>query len=299
MRRKTKDMTNLKTKVFAIGFAGALALSAALVLAIGVFDRGLPTTNLNNAAGANRSNVTWSFGNDWLTGDDFTVGAAGEVWAVTGIRTWSTAGYANTGFHLGDEFDTVSLYGGPADPGGISLIASGALLAGSSQNSNSNITHTKVQYLGGLDYQGQSGAYYQIWQNDFENLTWLVSGGQKYNFAVDGTVRAGVSAFWFNHASNAALSGSTQDGTDGFYLGWYKAEPLVYPLGTQAPYRCDSGGACGGWDKSSDINVQVFASRVTQSGDICKNGGWASAVRSDGSLFKNQGDCLSYVRNGK
>lgn len=42
-----------------------------------VCDRGLPTANLNNAAGANRSNVAWSFGNDWITGDDCTIGAAG------------------------------------------------------------------------------------------------------------------------------------------------------------------------------------------------------------------------------
>lgn len=31
----------------------------------------------------------------------------------------------------------------------------------------------------------------------------------------------------------------------------------------------------------------------------CKSGGWATMVRADGSTFKNQGDCVSYVETGK
>jgi hypothetical protein len=33
--------------------------------------------------------------------------------------------------------------------------------------------------------------------------------------------------------------------------------------------------------------------------DDCKNGGWQTATRADGSSFKNQGDCVSYTNNGK
>ena len=49
--------------------AGPMAANAALLV-----DRGLPTTNLNNAAGANRSNVSWVFSgytsaDYWLVGD--------------------------------------------------------------------------------------------------------------------------------------------------------------------------------------------------------------------------------------
>ena len=33
--------------------------------------------------------------------------------------------------------------------------------------------------------------------------------------------------------------------------------------------------------------------------DDCKNGGWMNFVKDDGSAFKNQGDCVSYVNNGK
>jgi hypothetical protein len=31
----------------------------------------------------------------------------------------------------------------------------------------------------------------------------------------------------------------------------------------------------------------------------CKDGGWMSVTRADGSSFKNQGDCVSYTNNGK
>jgi hypothetical protein len=33
--------------------------------------------------------------------------------------------------------------------------------------------------------------------------------------------------------------------------------------------------------------------------DECKNGGWANLTRSDNTPFKNQGDCIQYVNNGK
>ncbi len=32
--------------------------------------------------------------------------------------------------------------------------------------------------------------------------------------------------------------------------------------------------------------------------DACKHGGWETLFRSDGSLFKNQGDCIQYVNTG-
>jgi hypothetical protein len=38
---------------------------------------------------------------------------------------------------------------------------------------------------------------------------------------------------------------------------------------------------------------------VATSKEQCKNGGWQSVKRDDGSSFKNQGDCLQYVNTGK
>ena len=33
--------------------------------------------------------------------------------------------------------------------------------------------------------------------------------------------------------------------------------------------------------------------------DQCKNGGWPSLSRGDGSPFENQGDCIQYANTGK
>ncbi len=38
---------------------------------------------------------------------------------------------------------------------------------------------------------------------------------------------------------------------------------------------------------------------VVQSADDCKNGGWESLRRADGSSFKNQGQCIQYANTGK
>jgi len=38
---------------------------------------------------------------------------------------------------------------------------------------------------------------------------------------------------------------------------------------------------------------------VATNKDQCKNGGWSTLKRADGSSFKNQGDCVSYTNNGK
>jgi len=59
---------------------------------------------------------------------------------------------------------------------------------------------------------------------------------------------------WVNHASNAALSGSPQDGADNQYLV-FDSTTLADPFVFNSDPNFD-----GGFDKSSDINVQVFGS---------------------------------------
>lgn len=44
-------------------------------------------------------------------------------------------------------------------------------------------------------------------------------------------------------------------------------------------------------------DFQIF--QVAQSADACKDGGWQTLKRADGSSFKNQGDCVSYVNTGR
>ena len=39
--------------------------------------------------------------------------------------------------------------------------------------------------------------------------------------------------------------------------------------------------------------------QVASGKDACKNDGWKTVKRADGSSFKNQGDCVSYTQNGR
>lgn len=281
----------MKRGILAVAGLAAAALCIVGVAASGTttpaVDRGLPTANLNNAAGANRSNVAWSQGAGAITGDTFSVGSAGQTWVVTGIRAWNIG---HKGSAFGDEFQTDTLYFGT---GAIAAVETGTVAAGSNVDSNPNITHTAVAYADGSDYQAADGSSRQLWQDDFTNLNLTVQGGTTYYVGVDGT---SSSYLWFNHASNAALAGSPQQGADGKYVAWAKSD-------LSTPTLCDSNGAIsgcnGGWDKSSDVDLQVFAHQVAtgSSKDDCKDGGWQNLSREDGSSFRNQGDCVSYANH--
>jgi hypothetical protein len=39
--------------------------------------------------------------------------------------------------------------------------------------------------------------------------------------------------------------------------------------------------------------------RLPRTKDECKRGGWSDLARADGTAFKNQGACVSYVNTGK
>jgi hypothetical protein len=107
-----------------------------------------------------------------------------------------------------------------------------------------------VQYLGGLNYQGSAGGDVQIYQVDFSDINLALLAGT-YAFGVSGPAGCAGCATPFLHASNGPLSGSPQMGDDGLFYAFTSA-------GTMAPgYPVDSL-VDQYWDKTSDINVQVF-----------------------------------------
>jgi hypothetical protein len=60
-----------------------------------------------------------------------------------------------------------------------------------------------------------------------------------------------------------------------------------------------SGGSFPGADRGNFNDTWVFedppSRRVPRTKDDCKGGGWTDLVRADGTAFKNQGACVSYV----
>lgn len=210
----------------------ALALTATQPAFAGLLiDRGLPTTNLNNAAGANRSNVSWAFAPDtsgtWVVGDTFANTSAFN-YSIDTIRVWTTGSY---------------------DSGSLTLL--GGLNGGSVGTISTSVVATPVQYTGGLDYQTTTGSMIPLTQLDFAVTGLTLAPGQVYDFFLQGTSGGGKNQYVFTHASNAALSGSPQVGADNLMLAGVVAGGSVTSISSWTSLG-------NGWDKASDINVQVF-----------------------------------------
>jgi len=243
----------------ALKIAGWLALASSAWAAdsLLVVDRGLPSGNLNNVSGAARSNVRWASGDSGFLGDHFVLGARGEKWVIDSIRTWAVPGLEDADpDHLGDFYQDVRLYFG-APGGDLTPVTSALLSPGSDESSNPNMTLTEATRAGAQLYDN-FGKFLRVWQIDFTGLNITVEGGARYNFGVWGMGREipgsdGKGYMWFNHASNASLSAARQDGADGVML-------LFEGSGKAAGQFTGQGN---GWDKNSDINVQVFAHRLS------------------------------------
>ncbi|HET6599457.1 MAG TPA: PEP-CTERM sorting domain-containing protein [Burkholderiaceae bacterium] len=229
----------------AIGTFSYLMLASTATAAPIVFDRGLPDVNINNAAGASRSNVSWNHGSN-VIGDNFSVGVAGQQYRIDTLTVWG-AQYDP----LSLDVSNISLYLGK-EGGALSQASTGAVTGNS--NSNPNITHTVVSYPDGTAfYEGNGGFHYSVIETTFSGLDWLIDGGVLYDFGVFGDDFG-----WFSHASNAALSGTRQDGADDRYLSFDPTDWTMTVLNSDR----NSGGS--GWDKSSDINVRITAAQVPE-----------------------------------
>jgi hypothetical protein len=221
-----------------------------------VVDRGLAHANLNDTSRDYRSNIRWSSYDSGFLGDDFALGAAGEQWVIDTIRVWTVPG--NNGRdpqHLGDYYQDVRLYFGAPEEG-LTPIVAGLLSRGSSQTSNRNIQISDATASGAVPYE-DFGTQMRIWQIDFTQLNLKAQGGLRYRFAAWGLGRVLPESNrktypWFNAASNAPLATAGQDGADG--------SMLLFTSGGKFKRTFNGKGA--GWDKESDISVQVFAHRV-------------------------------------
>jgi hypothetical protein len=227
------------TRLASFALVSALLTCASFAKAdVLAFDRGLPTANLNNEAGADRSNIEWADvetppETPWLPGDDFTLAGNGS-YVVTTIRVWST------------------------DSAGLSL------WGGAAKSPITEISHTytatPVAYDNGEGYQTSAGDFLQLYQIDF-SVNVPLRGGVTYQYFLDGPPTASDSDFRGPrlHASNAPLSGSPQMGADDTFL-FLGDDGTVYTWNTQTGEGTYCPG-CIGWDKTSDGNVQVFVRR--------------------------------------
>ena len=97
---------------------------------------------------------------------------------------------------------------------------------------------------------------------------------------------------------NVGLVGAPSTGTD--------VEPDAVFWNTMTASYYSDGGSGGTGTFRRDTNWAPFvpaftisALTVATTADGCKNDGWRSLARTDGSTFRNQGDCVSYTQTGK
>ena len=230
----------IKYSFAAISLVAAL-ISGTATASIVLVDRGLPTANLNNAAGSNRSNVAWTEGTDpsqpdvsWVDGDTFKNNSNLD-WSIDTIRMWTVE----------PSMTSATLWGG-VDGSDMAIVSGAGSIS-------------PVKYSTGAEYQGGSGTFYAMQQVDFA-VNIILAAGQTYDFFLTGI--GGTYPAPFAHASNAALSGSPQDGADGSIL-WAKVDSsglvVCGPWASNVNY-----GNGASWDKVSDLNVQVFGNVVPE-----------------------------------
>ena len=215
------------TAVLALLCVGVTANAGVLLV-----DRGLPTANLNNAAGANRSNVAWAFAaytspiTGWLAILSRTQARRLGQSAVFGCGRWAKPTLRFFGVELPDQ-----------------------LLA-----SCRRMLLMRIQVRACTKAVQAMITMHQI---DFAvNIT--LGAGQIYQFFLDGSGSASAgqdTSVPFVHASNAALSGSPQDGADNLMLYANVVGGVVDPDSIGTWSSSDPGR---GWDKASDVNVRVY-----------------------------------------
>jgi hypothetical protein len=217
-----------------------------------ILDRGLPNdSNINTATP--RSNFAWladteATGN--INGDSFQFKDGGTIDSITVWEVVNNPVGSGNPSDPASEFSSISLY----------LGADGSPLPFSSSSFSSAL----VTYQpGGEDYLGSDGVtHFSIYALTFSGLNFAVTAHTVYDFAVDAVGNPGGCAnttfgdpcILALHGSNAGLSGTPQQGSDGQFLVFTVSGGVASLVGP-----CDVGCQAGtiGTNPADDINVQI------------------------------------------
>ena len=95
--------------------------------------------------------------------------------------------------------------------------------------------------------------------------------------------------------SNDPSSGGSVNGT----CNWWGAANGPGPIGPGSGDKVSTGVIFTSWLVSANLNGPCAGGNVVTNKNQCMNNGWKTSVRADNTPFKNQGDCVSYISNGK
>lgn len=178
--------------VFLISVATLRGAPAQIILV----DRGLPSGAAPEVRPRSGLHPGWPKDGQYFLGDDFSVGASGEVWIIDTIRTWAFADDAPKPL-----FDKITLYGGlagqPIPKEQAECACHGVVAIKTAEAPGSpDVLVTPATYRGVAGHL-EDGKSFRLWQVEFRNLRWSVPGGTGLQFAV----KAETSRSWHNGAS--------------------------------------------------------------------------------------------------
>ena len=133
-----------------------------------------------------------------------------------------------------------------------------------------------------------------IEKNVFKNNDYAIWSGDAGYTHVIATI-----AIHRNSITNSSAFGVHNDepaGTINATCNWYGAANGPGPVGFGSGDKVSTGVTFSPWLTSPDLNGPCNGAVVTST-DQCKDGGWMTLFRADGTGFKNQGDCVSYIEH--
>ena len=80
---------------------------------------------------------------------------------------------------------------------------------------------------------------------------------------------------------------------------WWGVANGPGPVGPGSGDKVSTNVTFAPWLISSNVNGACIGGNVATNKDQCKEDGWQTRTRADGTTFKNQGDCIQYVNTGK
>jgi hypothetical protein len=226
-------------------------------------------------------------------------GATGTVVSIKG-NVWSTVGSPGmnlssvSGAISGNRFSNVTYY--------CALLANGTNVdvCGNTFDHTINPDVTVRTFGAGIRFYTPSAGFgARMTGNTFSNN--YVGIGVRMGSPTADITGLDVYAHQNNFVGNTA-AGIRHDG-----LGTFNATSNWWNRASGPTNAANPGGTGDVVDGTGPVNftpwltasASVGCASVATNKDQCKDGGWMTYRRANGTAFKNQGDCVSYTVNGK
>lgn len=154
-----------------------------------------------------------------------------------------------------------------------------------------------VLCLGGLDGSGNCIGFTTFVYEPYQNGVVVPDTWQ--NWDVD------AGQFWSSRSYSDGMLCTVVAGGGGAPFYTLGGTQTACPNAVAVGFGVNIGSNNPSYDVFADLvnfngttyNFELF--EVPSNSNQCKNGGWQTMSRTDGSSFKNQGDCIQFVNTGK